>query len=98
MGGLVPSSADRAALEDGHERAGNGICRDDAQQDVAADAEPPLDKDSQVQEDNGHFGEADGELVEDLRDVKPLFDEVIPAVFPTEKSISQKLTRSLFLP
>lgn len=56
FGGLVPRSANRAALKDGHKCAGNGICRDDAQQDVAADAEPPLDKDSQIQEDNGHFG------------------------------------------
>lgn len=77
VGRLVPSSGNRTALEDGHEGAGNGICCDDAQQDVAADAEPPLDKDSQIQQDNGHFGEADGELVEDLRNVKPLFKEVM---------------------
>lgn len=77
MGRLVPGSANRAALEDGHEGAGNGICRDDAQHDVAADAEPPLDKDSQIQEDNGRFGEADGELVKDLGNVKPLFQQNI---------------------
>lgn len=75
MGRLVPSSANWVALEDGHQRAGNGICRDDAQQDEAADAEPPLDKDSQIQEDNGRFGQADGELVEDLRNVKPLIQQ-----------------------
>lgn len=75
MGRLVPSSTNRVALEDGHNCASNSICRDDAQEDVAADAEPPLDKDSQIQEDNGHFSQADGEFVEDLRNVKPLFNK-----------------------
>jgi hypothetical protein len=76
------------ALEDGHGRAGNGICRDDTQQDVAADAEPPLDKDSQIQENNGHFRQANGKLVEDLRNVKPLFQEKIcelPTIEPKPK-------------
>lgn len=82
IGGLVPSSGNRTTLEDGHECTGNGVCCDDAQQDVTADAEPPLDKDSQIQEDNGHFGEADGELVEDLRNVKPLFQGGYVSCFP----------------
>lgn len=83
LGGLVPSSTNRVALEDGHKCAGNSICRDDAQHDVAADAEPPLDKNSQIQEDNGHFGQADGELVEDLGNVKPLFNRGDVSCFPS---------------
>lgn len=72
LGGLVPGAADGLALPDGHGGAGDGVGGDDAQEDVAADAEPLLDKDAQIQEHNGHFGQVDGELVEDLGDVEPL--------------------------
>ena len=63
---------DGVALEDGGESGGNHVCNNYASEDVAADTEPLLHKDSEVEEENGYLGEIDGELVGDLKRVEEL--------------------------
>lgn len=69
---LVPGQGNWRALPDGRSGGGNTVGQDDADQCVAAISEPLLDKDSAIEQENRSLCKIDGELVEDLGNVKHL--------------------------
>lgn len=69
---LIPGPTDWRALEDRGGGCCNHVGEDDAEEDVATDAEPALDEDAKIQQQDRCFREVDGEFVEDLGNVEKL--------------------------
>lgn len=69
---LVPSHSNRSTLPDGRSSGGNTVGKDNADQSVAAIAEPFLDKDATVEQKDRGLGQVDGRLVKDLCNVEHL--------------------------
>lgn len=70
---LVPGTFNRTALPDQQADGSKHVCGHDAQQDIAADAEPSLVKHAHIHEQNRGFCEIDGHVCEDVSDVEELF-------------------------
>jgi hypothetical protein len=69
---LVPGPSDGLALPDGRRGGRYHVASDESHEGVAGYAEPSLDEDAEVQEQDRDLCEVDGELVEDLGDVEEL--------------------------
>ena len=74
---MIDGSLDGRALEDGGQDGGNGV-KGDIDHDHAGETAEPNDigEDTAVEEDDGDLGAVDGGLVEDLRDIEGLFQDI----------------------
>ena len=70
----VPVAGDGQAVEDGDDDGGEGVGEDVGDDAPGGDAEAAGGEDLEVEEDDGGFGQVDGEFVEDLRDPEGLVD------------------------